>query len=390
MSDVTPAGMTGPNPRNRALTARGVSLWLDDLSRELLETGRFAEYVDVYSVTGATSNPSIFAKALREPERYAGQLAWLRSRGEMSADELFLALALTDVADAAKLLRPVYERSNHSDGYVSFECTPDVANDAQATVEQGLTLAGRLAAHPNTMIKVPATDAGVIAIEELTAAGVNVNVTLLFSLARYQQIAEAYLRGLEQRAAAGLALDHVHSVASFFVSRVDAKADARLQYGSTLVGRVAIVNAKAAYRRSEALFSGSRWDALAARGANIQRPLWASMAPKNERYQDVRYLEALALPGSVATVPQTTLHAFADHGRPARPARLFREDLNEAEFAKAAWTVDLEGIARELEEEGLAAFADAYAEILRAIDGDAAEVRDDFGRPRLTALEVRS
>ena len=362
--------MTRVKPRNRALAATQVSLWLDDLSRELLETGRFAEFVDFYSVTGATSNPSIFAKALRDSERYAPQLRRLRQRRTTSPAELFLALALADVADAAKLLRPVYDRSDGADGFVSFECTPDVAHDAKATIDQALGLAGRLAAHPNTMIKVPATDAGVTAIEELTAAGVNVNVTLLFSVARYEQVAEAFLRGLEQRSAAGLALDRIRSVASFFVSRVDAKADALLPSGSNLRGRVAILNAKAAYRRFEALLTTPRWQALAEQGAQPQRPLWASMAPKDESYRDVLYLEALALPGTVATVPQETIHAFAHHGHPERAAELLRRDLNEAEFAHAAWALDLAAIARELEEEGLAAFESAYAEILIALGSE--------------------
>jgi transaldolase len=353
------------NARTGALAESGIALWLDDLSRELLETGRFAEYVNAYSITGATSNPTIFAKALSDSTRYSSRIAALPSHGSAAPEELFLELALADVADAAELLRPVHRRTGGDDGFISFECTPGVAHDEAATVEQALDLARRLGGHPNTMIKVPATDAGVGAIEKLTETGVNVNVTLLFSVHRYEQVADAFIRGLERRAERGLPIDEVRSVASFFVSRVDAKADALLSDDSPLRGRVAILNALAAYRRSRSIFSGERWEALAACGAKPQRPLWASLAPKDPAYRDVLYMESLALPGTVATVPQQTLTAFADHGETDSAA--VTEDAERADLTEAESVLDLEAIARELEDEGIAAFSAAYDEILDAM-----------------------
>ena len=225
----------------------GVSVWLDTLSRELLETGAFAELVRDYAVTGATSNPTIFARAITESDRYDDQLRSAFEAGASDPQDLFFELALEDVRRAAEVLRPVYEATSGDDGFVSFECTPDLADDVNATIAQALELWSRLGL-PNVMIKVPATAAGVPAIEELTARGVNVNVTLLFSIDRYEQVMEAYLAGLERRALAGESLSPLASVASFFVSRVDAKADALLAPGSPLRGRVAIANAHRALR----------------------------------------------------------------------------------------------------------------------------------------------
>src|SRR5215213_6054439 len=234
--------------RLRQLHDTGVSIWLDTLSRDLLESGRFAELVADAAVTGATSNPTIFAKAIESSDLYDDQLADVAAAGVRDPRELFFAVALDDIRRAADMLRPSYEASGGRDGFVSFECTPDVADDTGATVEQALELWARIA-RPNAMIKVPATEAGVPAIEQLTARGVNVNVTLLFSVDRYEQVIDAYLRGLERRVAAGEPVGTIASVASFFVSRVDAKADAVLPAGSPLRGRVAIANAARAYGR---------------------------------------------------------------------------------------------------------------------------------------------
>src|SRR5215210_2258174 len=238
--------MTTQTNRLRHLRDAGVSIWLDTLSRDLLESGAFATLVSDLAVTGATSNPTIFAKAITGSERYDDQLRAAVASGVRDARELFFELALEDVGRAADLLRAAYEASDGRDGFVSFECTPDLAGDTAATVEQASQLWKRLA-RPNVMIKVPATDAGIPAIEELTARGVNVNITLLFSLARYEQVIDAYMAGLERRTAAGEPVDAIASVASFFVSRVDAKADALLPAGSDLRGRVAIANAHQAY-----------------------------------------------------------------------------------------------------------------------------------------------
>src|ERR671925_246372 len=234
--------------RLRSLRDAGVSIWLDTLSRELLDSGAFASLIAEYSVTGATSNPTIFGTAITGSDRYDDQLRTLVASGVDDPQELFFELALDDVMRAADLLRGAYEASGGRDGFVSFECTPDLADDTAATIEQALELWNRLA-RPNVMIKVPATEAGIPSIEELTASGVNVNITLLFSVTRYEQVIDAYLAGLERRLAAGQPVDTIASVASFFVSRVDAKADALLPEDSPPRGRIAIANAHLAYGR---------------------------------------------------------------------------------------------------------------------------------------------
>jgi transaldolase len=239
-----------------ALHEAGVSIWLDTLSRELLDSGEFAGLIADFAVTGATSNPTIFAKAITGSDGYDDQLRAAVASGVPGPQELFFELALDDVGRAADLLRPTYDDSEGRDGFVSLECTPDLADNTRATIEQALELWSRLA-RPNVMIKVPATEAGIPAIEELTARGVNVNITLLFSLARYEQVIDAYLTGLERRLAAGQPLDAISSVASFFVSRVDAKTDALLPAGSNLRGRVAIANAHRAYARLHCFYEPS-------------------------------------------------------------------------------------------------------------------------------------
>ena len=346
----------------------GVSIWLDTLSRELLESGDFAALVEGSAVTGATSNPTIFAKAITGSERYDEQLGSLVASGVGESRELFFAVALDDVRRAAAILRPAYERSGGRDGFVSFECTPDVAEDTEATVAQALELWHRLDL-PNVLIKVPATRAGVGAIEELTARGVNVNVTLLFSVQRYEEVIEAYLRGLERRVDAGLPVRGIASVASFFVSRIDAKADAVLALDSALRGRVAIANAHHAYRRYLDRFSGARWETLERGGASVQRPLWASTGTKDPSYSDVLYVERLVAPAVINTMPLATLRAFADHGN-VEPS--LGPDLSEALgvlSAAAAEGVDLDAITAELERDGVQSFCDSYAELLRCIEG---------------------
>jgi len=353
--------------RLERLREAGVSIWLDTLSRELLDTGEFERLVHDYSVTGATSNPTIFAKAITESERYDDQLRALAAAGVRDPQALFFELGLDDIGRAADLLRAVYENSGGTDGVVSFECTPDLADDTQATVEQAIELWDRLD-RPNVMIKVPATAAGVPAIQELTARGVNVNVTLLFSIERYEQVIEAYLSGLEARMKLGAAPDHVASVASFFVSRVDAKADAHLSADSPLRGRIAIANAHSAYGRYLERFSGERWRALEVAGAQPQRPLWASTGTKDPTYSDVLYVEGLIAPGVVNTMPEKTLQAFADHGD---VGRTLDTDLSEVEqlLAKAQQAgIDLGRITAELEREGVESFCDSYQELLECIE----------------------
>jgi transaldolase len=343
----------------------GVSIWLDTLSRELLDSGAFASLIADCAVTGATSNPTIFAKAITGSDRYDDQLRAAVASGVRNPQELFFALALDDIRRAADLLRPAYEGSGGRDGFVSFECTPELAHDSAATVEQALELWRRLA-RPNVMIKVPATEAGVPAIEELTARGVNVNVTLLFSLTRYEQVIDAYLAGLERRVAAGLPVEAIASVASFFVSRVDAKADPLLPVDSGLRGHVAIANARRAYGRYRDRFTDPRWLALRAAGARSQRPLWASTGTKDRAYSDVLYVEQLIAPDVINTMPETTLRAFADHGD---ATVRFDESAGAATLRRAERAgVDLAAITAELEREGVRGFCDSYRELLDCIE----------------------
>jgi len=356
------------NQRIWRLQQAGVSIWLDSLSRDLLESGRFAELVRDYGVTGATSNPTIFAKAITGSDRYDAQLRELSAAGVGNSQELFFALALDDVGGAARELRGAWEASFGRDGFVSFECTPDLADDADATVSQALDLWARLA-EPNVMIKVPATDAGLVAIKELTRLGVNVNVTLLFAVERYEQVINAYMHGLAARAAAGESLDGITSVASFFVSRIDTKVDAGLPPRAPLRGRVAVANARVAYERYQARFSGLPWQTLEAEGATPQRPLWASTGTKNPDYSDVLYVSELVGPDVINTMPEPTLQAFADHGVVARTVDGQPEQASDVLEAAEMAGVDLAQITAALEREGLRSFCDSYAELLACIEG---------------------
>jgi transaldolase len=352
--------------RLQQLHDAGVSIWLDTLSRELLDSGGFAELVADYAVTGATSNPTIFAKAITGSDAYDGQLRAAVASGVRDPQELFFELALDDVRDAADVLRPAYDASDGRDGFVSFECTPDLADDTAGTIEQALELWNRLA-RPNVMIKVPATEAGIPAIEELTARGVNVNITLLFSVTRYEQVIDAYIAGLERRVAAGQQVDAIASVASFFVSRVDTKADALLPPDSALRGRLAIANAHVAYGRYRERFADERCEALAAAGARAQRPLWASTGTKDPAYSDVLYVEQLIAPDVVNTMPEATLRAFADHGQAARAlsesTAAAEEVLRQAQDAG----IDLAAITAQLEREGVRSFCASYQELIDRI-----------------------
>ncbi len=359
--------------RLHALHDAGVSIWLDTLSRELLDSGEFARLIADDAVTGATSNPIIFAKAITGSDRYDDQLRAAVAAGMRDPQELFFELALDDVRRTADLLRPTYDESEGRDGFVSFECTPDLADDSEATIEQALELWDRLA-RPNVMIKVPATECGVPAIEELTARGVNINVTLLFSVARYEQVIDASMSGLERRLAAGEPVDAIASVASFFVSRVDAKVDPVLPAESRLRGRVAIANARLAYARYLDRFSENacltdvvRWLVLRDAGAHAQRPLWASTATKNPNYSDILYVEKLIARDAINTMPQATLRAFADHGdlqHPLGVAGAANATLRRARDAG----IDLNAITAELEREGVSSFCDSYHQLLDCID----------------------
>ena len=345
----------------------GVSIWLDTLSRELLDTGAFAALIADSAVTGATSNPTIFAKAITGSDAYDDQLGAAVASGVRDTQELFFELALDDVGRAADLLRATYDASDGRDGFVSFECTPDLADDTGATITQALELWGRLA-RPNVMIKVPATEAGIPAIEELTASGVNVNITLLFSVARYEEVIDAYVAGLERRVSAGEPVDAIASVASFFVSRVDTKADALLPAESPLRGRLAIANAHVAYGRYRERFADERWRALAAAGAHPQRPLWASTGTKDPAYSDVLYVEELIAPNVVNTMPEATLRAFADHGQATRVLSESTASADEVLAGARDAGIDLAAVTAQLEREGVQSFCASYDELIDRIE----------------------
>jgi transaldolase len=364
----------------QALTERGVSLWLDTLSRELIEDGRLTALMSNMAVSGATSNPTIFAKAICGSDRYDEQLRGALAAGVDEPENLFLVLALEDVRRAAALMRPLYQATRGRHGFISFECTPDVAYDAHTTVIEALDLWKRLDA-PNAMIKVPATEPGIEAIEDLTVAGVNVNITLLFSIERYEQVIEAYLRGLEHRVRAGHPVAGISSVASFFVSRVDAKADAKLPADSPLRGRLAIANARMAYARYQERFAGERWQRLVEQGAHPQRPLWASTATKDPSYRETVYLEQLALPGSILTVPEPTLRAFVEHGDAGATAPIDHQST--ARTLAAAEALDLDAITAELEAEGVEAFDASYQQLLGCIEQRVHALRADSGIARM-------
>jgi transaldolase/glucose-6-phosphate isomerase len=357
-----------PANRLQALRQAGQSVWLDFLRRGLITGGGLAGLIRDDGVTGVTSNPTIFARAIGESADYDEAIGRIADRGGASAIDVFYDLALADVRMAADLFRPVYEETGGADGFVSFELEARLAHDTEGSIAAALGLVERIG-RPNVMIKVPGTAEGVPVVEELTAAGVNVNITLLFDTGMYQQVARAYLAGLERRLAAGQPVDRVASVASFFVSRIDTVVDARLPDGSPQRGRVAIANAKAAYRHFQRLFSGDRWGRLAGAGARVQRPLWASTGTKNPAYSDVVYLEELVGRDTVTTVPEATLDAFRDHGRVRPDAVLERlEAADDALGRLPHYGIDLAEVTAQLLDDGLAAFDADLAKVVQTIE----------------------
>ena len=354
--------------RLHELSAHGVSVWIDSLSREMLESGQLSRLMEDDAVVGVTSNPTIFEKALSTGDLYDEQLRAELERTD-DAKEVFFALAVEDVRQACDLLRPVWDRTDGVDGFVSLEVDPDLAYEQEATFEQAKELT-ELVDRRNLFVKIPATVPGVGAIEDSIAAGRSINVTLIFSLERHAAVAEAYVRGLERLVAAGGDPTHVVSVASFFVSRVDTEADRRLaEVGrDDLQGKLAIANAKLAYEQYLDVFSGTRWDALAAAGARPQRCLWASTSTKNPAYRDVLYVEELVGPDTVNTMPLETITAFQDHG-------IVRETLTEGvgearellrQLADAG--IDYDDVTATLEAEGVQKFSDSFATLLAGID----------------------
>jgi transaldolase len=349
------------------LSATGVAVWLDDISRERLATGGLEELRDRQHVVGVTSNPTIFANALAETNLYAGPLRELAVRG-VGVDEAARMITSYDVRWACDVMRPAYEDSAGVDGRVSIEVDPRLAYQTEATTAEASSL-WWLVDRPNLFIKIPATEAGIPAITATLAAGISVNVTLIFSLDRYEQVMEAFLAGLEQANEAGRDLSRIGSVASFFVSRVDTEVDKRLPAGSPLAGKAAIANAQLAYQRYQRVFSTDRWRALADAGATPQRPLWASTSTKNPDYRDVRYVEELIAPGTVNTMPEATMRAYADHGRTRpdtvtgsyRAAQRVLDDL-------AGAGIDYQDVVATLEREGVAKFEASWLELLKSVE----------------------
>jgi len=352
------------------LSARGQSIWSDYLSRDMLEQGELKRMMEEDAVVGVTSNPTIFQKAISQGHAYDEQLKDLLER-QSDPKEIFLELSARDIEAALELLAPVHERTGY-DGFVSWEVDPNLAYDREGTFAEAMRLHAWLD-KPNLYVKIPATKPGLGAIEDCVAHGKNINITLIFSLQRYAEVVEAYLRGLERLVAGGGSPKDLYSVASFFVSRVDTEADKRLEaIGSkealALRGKLAVANAKLAYEHYEAAHSGPRWEFLAGKGANPQRCLWASTSTKNPEYRDVLYVEELIGPDTVNTMPAETMEAFQDHGKVR--GNTVEADLDGAhkvfkKLAKAG--VDYDDVTETLELEGVQKFADSFAELLDGV-----------------------
>jgi transaldolase len=361
--------------RLHRLADYGQSVWIDFLSRDLLRSGDLERRMREDAVVGVTSNPTIFQKAVSAGDAYDEQLREVLE-DERDAKEIFVQLAARDVGDACDLLRRVWDEGAGRDGYVSIEVDPGLAYDTAATIDEAQRL-HELIDRPNLFVKIPATEPGLPAIEEMIARGRNINVTLIFSLERYAEVAEAYIRGLERLVEGGGDPTAVASVASFFVSRVDTEADRRLdEIGGhdELKGKLAVANAKLAYERYKQIFAGARWEALAAQGATPQRCLWASTSTKNPDYRDVLYVEELIGPMTVDTMPEETIEAFQDHGE---VAPTLEQGIDEAErvfeeIARAG--VDYDDVTNTLEREGVEKFADSFAELLEGIRSKSGEL----------------
>ena len=353
------------NPITR-LTQLGQSIWYDNIQRKLLENGKLKAMIERGDIRGITSNPSIFNAAIAKSNDYDSALTPLAWAG-WDAEKIFWQLAIEDIKSACDAFTPLYEETNGSDGYVSIEVSPYIANDTEATVAQAEQLWARVH-RPNLMVKIPATKAGIPAIRRAIAAGVNVNVTLIFSLKRYAEVMDAYLSGLEDRAAIGHPIDHIASVASFFVSRVDSKVDPKLPDGSPLRGKAAIANAKLAYDLYHQTFVGRRWEILKVKSARVQRPLWASTSTKNPAYPDTLYVDELIGPETVNTVPPQTLDAFRDHGTASMTLMRGVDEAQELIKQLEASGISMDVVTQELEDEGVKAFADAFTQLLETIE----------------------
>ena len=363
----------------KALEQQGQSVWLDYMRRNLVTSGELQRLIDNDGMKGLTSNPTIFQKAVEGSSDYDDLFREWAPRGA-PAGEVFEALAVRDIGDAARVFRPVWERTRHRDGYCSIEVSPGLAHDTEGTVAEAHRLWKKLGV-PNVMVKIPGTVEGVPAIEQCVAEGLNINITLLFSQDAYVAVAEAFIRGLEKRAARGEDVSESASVASFFVSRIDTlveKTIAGREKTATpqqralfdeVAGKVAIANAKQAYQKYKKLFSGPRWEALAKKGAKTQRVLWASTGTKNPKYSDVLYIDELIGPDTVNTIPPATLDAFRDHGK---VRRTLDEGLDQADAVMRKLEqagISMKAVTDQLVEEGVKSFSDSFQQLISAVEG---------------------
>jgi transaldolase len=361
------------NPLRR-LQDFGQSIWYDNIERKMLHSGELARLINEDGLRGITSNPTIFEKAIAGSNDYDDSLAkWLYAATHQDSRSLFFNLAVEDIQGAADLLKPVYDATGGRDGYVSLEVSPDFAYDIKATVAEAERLHERVN-RPNLMIKVPATREGVTAFENLVAKGINVNVTLLFSVERYKEVVEAYLAGLEARLRQGLTVDAIASVASFFVSRVDSAVDTLLEQAAAndpaaadLQGQIAVANAKLAYAWYQRVFDSPRFEKLRQAGAGTQRLLWASTGTKNPAYSDVMYLDSLIGPDTVNTVPPATYAAYKDHGQPRESLTEGMEDAERRIAMLKTFGIDLDAVTAKLEDDGVQSFAKSFTNLLNAI-----------------------
>ena len=363
----------------KALENHGQAVWLDFLARGFVAKGELKKLIETDGVKGVTSNPAIFEKAIGSSDEYDGDIAKALKKGDRSVADLFEAVAVEDIQNAADVLRPVYDATSGGDGFVSLEVSPYLANDTKGTIVEAQRL-WKDVKRKNLMVKVPATEEGLPAIEALIGEGISINITLLFSQEVYRQVAEAYLAGLEKYVAKGGDPSHVASVASFFVSRIDSAVDKQLDEKiakandptekerlANLMGQVAIANAKMAYQDYKKLFSGARWEKLAAKGAKPQRLLWASTGTKNKEYSDVLYVEELIGPNTVNTVPPATLDAFRDHGKVRDSLEEDVEDAARVLEELERTGISLDAITAELVIDGVKLFADAADKLYGAV-----------------------
>ncbi|HET7056754.1 MAG TPA: transaldolase [Thermomicrobiales bacterium] len=365
------------NPKVQQLCDLGQSIWQDDIARSMLTTGKLQQTIDEIGVRGLTSNPTIFEKAISGGNDYDAQITELLGEGK-AAQDIFEALEVSDLQGALDLFRPIYDETNGGDGFCSIEVFPDAARNPDATREQTRRLWNEVN-RPNLMVKIPGTIEGSPVVAEMIAEGININITLLFSIASYERVAWAYIEGLEKRLASGEPIDHVASVASFFVSRVDTLVDKKLDEKAAadpdnaakyeaLKGKIAVANAKLAYARYQEIFSGDRFLKLKAEGAKPQRPLWASTGTKNPAYSDTLYVDTLIGPDTVNTMPEKTIAAFLDHGTVKRTVDTDVDLARQQMKQLAELGIDIDAVTHQLEEDGIASFIKSFESLLAGVE----------------------